>query len=698
MNDPLRALLSPKSIVIVGASADPNKVNGRPIRNLVRDGFRGRIYLVNPKYSDISGIPCYADIASLPEVPELGVVGVAAEGAKDVVAALGAKGVKMAIVWSSGFGESGTAGKRLEEELVETARQFGVRICGPNTLGLTNAFEDMPLTFSQYADTPLEPGPVAFVSQSGAFGTAVATAARNRGIGLGYFVSTGNQADISVAAVVNLILDDERIAVVVAYMEGLSDGREFLAAAQKAVALGKPLVVVKVGKLAAGRRAAVSHTGSLAVDDAVFDSVIRQHGVLRAHNESHALDLTAALIACPVPQEGGVGLITISGGAGAMMADFAEEFGMEVPVLAPRTQTRLSGVLRGFASTGNPVDVTGQVVEDVAVLSKSLDIVLDDPQIAACVIWVQLLHGKAEQLADQLIACRRTAKKPFILCWLNSPPATVRRLRQAGICVTDSTLGGIQAAVGLVEYGRARRRCAIRKPLPVVTLQTLRRTEGAAESVPSIEAAQILARSGLMLAPARLATTEEEALSCAAELGFPVALKIESPDLPHKTEAGGVRLNLTDADQVRQAFAQIIASGRVYKPDARITGVLVQAFETITTELVLGMRRDPVFGFVVMVGLGGIFVEVLKDVVFATPPFSKVDATYMIERLRCQSVLRGIRGKPAVNLDLLAQAMCALSDLAQSHPEIIELDLNPVFGGPEHVVAVDWLMVRDANG
>ena len=693
----LRALLNPKSLVIVGASADPNKVNGRPIRNLLRDGYAGKVYLVNPKYSDIMGFPCFPDVASLPEVPELGVVGVAAEGASEVVAALGKKGVKIAIVWSSGFGEMGAMGRQLEEALVQTARAYGMRICGPNTLGLTNAFERMPLTFSQYADTPLAPGPVAFVSQSGAFGTAVATAARDRGIGLGYFVSTGNQPDISVATVIDAVLDDPRIAVVVAYLEGIGDGREFVAAAQKAMALGKPLVVVKVGRHSAGSRAAISHTGSLAGNDAVFDSVMRQHGVLRADNETHALDLIAALTSCPVPHGDGVGLITVSGGAGAMMADSAEELGLSVPVLTPGTQGRLGALLRGFASTGNPVDVTGQSIEDVTILSRSLDIVMEDPQVAVCVIWVQLLHGKAELLADLLIACKRRATKPFILCWLNSPAQTVKRLRQAGVCVADSTLGGVQSAAGLVEFGRARQRCASRQSSPVSPPQRARLPVAATENVSSIEAGLLLTRNGLSAAPALMATSIDEAARAAEVLGFPVAVKIESADIPHKTEAGGVVLNLADRHAVEQAYARVIDAAKAYKPGAKIDGVLVQAMQTAATELVLGLQRDPAFGPVVMMGLGGIFIEALKDVVFATPPISLQDAHHMISRLRCQTVLNGIRGHAAVDRESLANAICALSDLALAHPEIVELDLNPVFVAPGRTVAVDWLMVRDLH-
>jgi acetyltransferase len=703
--NPLHALLSPESVVIIGASADPNKVNGRPIRNLRRDGFSARVYLVNPKYSDILGYPCFPDLDSLPEVPELGVVGVAAEGAREVVAALGAKGVKTAIVWSSGFAEMGPSGKQLEDDLVKTARHWGMRILGPNSLGLTNAFKRMPLTFSQYADEPLQAGPVAFVSQSGAFGTAVATAARSRGIGLGYFVSTGNQPDLTVAAVIEAVLDDERIRVVVAYMEGLPDGSAFVAAARRALMLEKPLVVVKVGRHPAGSRAAVSHTGSLSGDDAIFDSVMHQHGVLRADNESHALDLVSALVNCPVPSlsksiaisgQDGVGLITVSGGAGVLMADLAEEMGLAVPTLLADTQSRLSSVLRGFAATGNPVDVTGQSIEDITIFQRSLEIVLDDPQVAVCVIWVQLLHAKADQLVDLLVQCKQRAVKPFILCWLNSPPAAVQRLRLAGVCVVDSTLGGIQSAAGLLEVGHARLR-HLAEPVVVQDARALATKKGVTEIVDSMKAAHMLGQFGLVLAETRMVTNADAAVAAAADLRFPVAIKIESRDLPHKTEAGGVLLNLKDEAAVREAFKRVIESALAYKCDAQIDGVLVQAMQPQGCELVLGIKRDEAFGSVVMLGLGGIFIEALRDVVFATPPISREAARHMIGRLRGQVVLDGIRGRPSVNREALIDAICALSQFAMQQTEVCELDLNPVFAYEQGVVVVDWLMVSDQN-
>ena len=699
MKNALQALVSPKSIVIVGASADINKINGRAPHYLARDGYAGRLYLINPKYRDIAGIPCYPDLDSLPETPDLGVVSVAAERAIGVIADLGKRGVRMAIVFSSGFAETGPAGRKLEQELVATARAHNIRICGPNNLGLINAFERMPLTFSQYADQPVMPGPVAFVSQSGAFGTAVATRARALGIGFGYFVSTGNEADITAVEVLDEILDDPRVTVAVAYLEGLRDGAKLIAVADKAMSLEKPLVVIKVGRFAAGKRAAISHTGSLAGEDAVFDGVIRQHGVTRAYDEVHALDLAAAFATCPVPPAGGIGLITMSGGAGVLMSDCAEELRLEVPLLTPHTQASLKSILPAFAATANPVDVTAQGAVDISVFGPTLNLVLADPNIGICVVWLQHMHKAADEMASLFIETRRRSAKPFIVCWLYAPAEAIAKMREAGVCVVEGTQRSIDAAAGLFEYGEARRRAMAgsRTELKRGSQTAAAQTGKKPEVVPSLEARELLSEYGFGMVASRLAAEPNQAAQCAEELGYPVAVKIESPDLPHKTEAGGVRLGLTTKEEVAAAAAEVLAAARMHAADAVIAGVLVQKMATPATELVLGVRHDPSFGPVVMLGLGGIFIEVLKDVVFASAPVSEADAAFMLQRLRGRAILDGVRGRPGVDRAALVKAICALSQFAQAHPEVAELDLNPVFAGPDGTVAVDWLMIRDAS-
>ena len=688
-------LLRPNSIAIIGASPDANKLNGRPFHFLRRDGYAGKLFPVNPKYTEIDGMPCYPDIASLPEPPDLAVVAVSVKLATAAVADLGKKGVPVAIVFSSGYSELGEEGARLEQELLQAARDNGIRICGPNNLGLINAFENITATFSQYADkTPIS-GPVAFASQSGAFGTGIAAMARSRGIGLGYFVNTGNQADITLVDTLSEIADDPRITVLSAYIEGLRDGAELISLAHKALSVKKPLIITKVGRKAAGARAAASHTGSLAGQDRVFDGVIRQHGVIRAQNEEQMLDMVSAFACCPIPKGNGIAMITQSGGAGVLMADRAEELGLEVPVPSPETQEKLSAVIPSFGSTSNPIDVTGQFLADPKILSDSIKITLDDPDIDSCIVWLQLMHGYADMLVDIFKDVKACVSKPFVVCWLEAPQAAREQLNEAGICVIGATERAVDAVSGLVKYGQALARHDGNPPRP--SSSTSRQEAENAVVVPSIPAAKMLTDMNIPLVKAELAKTPEDARNISERLGFPVAVKIESPDILHKTEAGGVRLGLMDGDGVEIAAREILSAAKTYDPNARIEGLVIQSMAAPATELVLGVRRDPAFGPVVMVGLGGIFVEILEDVSFAAAPITPPQAGLMLDGLQGRAILDGARGKPAVDREALIEMICDLSEFALAHPEINELDLNPVFADNNGVIAVDWMMMRDAE-
>jgi len=689
-------MLHPKSIAIIGASPDANKLNGRPFHFLRRDGYAGKLYPVNPKYTEIDGVPCFPDVASLPEAPDLAIVAVSMRLATGVIAALGQKGTPVAIIFSSGYSELGKEGAKHERDLLETARKNGIRICGPNNLGLINAFENVTATFSQYADKTPIPGPVAFASQSGAFGTGIAALARTRGIGLGYFINTGNQADITLVDVLSEIVDDPRISVLCAYIEGLKDGTELIQLAHKAMDAKKPLIITKVGRKAAGARAAASHTGSLAGEDPVFDGVLRQHGIIRARNEEQLLDLVSAFTCCRAPDGNGIAMITQSGGAGVLMADRAEELGLEVPIPTPETRKKLEDVIPSFGSTGNPIDVTGQFLAEPKILSDSIKITLDDPGIDCCIVWLQLMHGYADLLVDVFKDVKAGVDKPFIVCWLEAPETALRQLREAGICVIGATERAVDAVAGLVRYGQAQARYDGRPPrLPTPQNQ---QEAGQARAIPSIKAARLLKDSGIALVSTKLASGPDEAREIADRFGYPVAVKIESPDILHKTEAGGIRLGLSDSESVVEATREILVAARAYDPDAKIEGVIVQRMATPATELVLGVRRDPAFGPVVMVGLGGVFVEILKDVVFAAAPVTLAQAELMLDGLQGRAILDGARGKSPVDRHAVIKMICDLSRFALSHPEVTELDLNPVFADSNGVIAVDWMMMREASG
>ena len=696
MRDALQRMLSPKSIAIVGVSSDFNKLNGRTLKFLLDKGYAGTIYPVNPKYGEIAGIKSYASVADLPEPADLAVVAVPAKLVIDTVRQLGAADIPGAVIFSSGFGEMGAEGKVLEAALTQVARDSGVRVCGPNGLGIINAFEGVMATFSQYADGETPAGPVGFVTQSGAFGTAIAALARRRHLGFGLFMNTGNEADIDFVTGMSAVLDDPRITAGAGYIEGLKDGDGLVALAEKALTKEKPLVVTKVGRFGAGARAAASHTGSLAGEDAVFDGIVRQLGIVRARNEEHMLDIVQAFTHTPLPAGRGVGIVTQSGGAGVLMADRAEELGLSVPVLSADTTEALDAVVPAFGATGNPVDVTAQFLADPKILLDSVNAVLEDPAVDIAVVWLQLMDGYADLLIDIFREIKATAKKPFIVCWVAASDAALVRMSEIGVAVMRGADPTIEAIAGLVQYREARDAwradSVARQGKPIVPVE-LPKANGV---VPTVPAAKALIAAGVPLIRHVLCSTAEEAAAAASTMGFPVAMKIESADLPHKTEAGGVALGLADEAAVRDAFAEIVGSAGLYDPNAAIEGVVVQEMASGNVEIVVGLKRDPVFGMVVMVGLGGVFVEVLRDVVFRRAPVSEGQATEMLNSLQGAVVLDGIRGASPVDRNALARLIAAVSSFgASASGRLLELDLNPVLAGPDGAVAVDWLMVLD---
>ena len=687
-------MLSPKSIVIVGASLDNRKLNGRPLHFLQRDGYSGRLYAINPKYKKIAGIQCFPDIQSLPEIVDLAIVAISHIFVAETLIQLGKKGIPIALVYSSGYSEIGAEGVEREKVLLAIAKKYNIRICGPNNLGFVNAFEHVTATFSQYADLPPVSGPVAFASQSGAFGTGISALARKQGIGLGYFINTGNDVDITLIDTLNVVVEDPRITVICAYIEGLKDGVEFIRFAQKAIKAQKPFIVTKVGRKPSGIRAATSHTGALAGEDRVFNGVFRQHGVIRARNEEHMLDLVSAFSCCKIPTGNGLGIITMSGGAGVLMADRAEELGLKVSNPTQYTKDNLSEVIPSFGSTANPIDVTAQFIADPELFIKAIKITLGDPGVDCCIIWLQLMHQRADLIVNLLKGIKKSSVKPFIVCWLDPPKKSIDELRAAGVCVIGATERAVDAVAGLIQYGQslARSKTELQRNLFGVKKRT---TLGVPKNISSMDSISFLEGAGVSLVPTFLASDATNAQKIASEIGYPVVLKIESPDILHKSDIGGIRLGLLTESSVYDSATEILASAKKLVPNAKIEGILVQKMITNNVEFVLGIRRDPIFGPIVMFGLGGILVEIFKDVSFASAPITLEQADLMLDSLISKDILRGVRGNSPVNKKYLKKILCDLSIFACSHPEIIELDLNPLVVADEKMVAVDWLIIVD---
>ncbi|MDS1136879.1 acetate--CoA ligase family protein [Nitratireductor indicus] len=684
-------LLNPKSIAVIGASSDFGKVNGRPLKHLIEKGYAGRILPVNPKYEEIAGLVCYPSVEALPEAADLAIIALPAAHVCDCVEKLGRKGIRTAVIFSSGFGEMGDEGKALEKRLAETAKAARVILLGPNCLGFVNAFDNVYATFSQYADGETGAGPIAFVTQSGAFGTAIAALVRQRGLGLGYFLNTGNQADLSFAELMMAIVEDPRIKVAAGYLEGITDGDALVRLARKCQELGKPLILTKVGRMSSGARAAASHTGALAVSDAVFDAVVRQYGVLRARNEEQMLDMLEVFCQPRRACGSGLGIATQSGGAGVMMADRAEEVGLTVPELGAATQARLAAVMPAFGAAGNPVDVTGQFVARPELLTESVVSLLDDPDIDVAIVWLQLMTAHVEPLLGIFREIQQRTVKPFLVCWVAAPDAAIKGLRAADIPVYTAGERAVEAAAALARYGMQRK--TSEDAVSPSGSPACPGTTGSGMQ-PTVEASSWLREAGIPMAHARLAESEDHAVALWRDSARPVALKIESPDIPHKTEIDGVILNIDDEAGIRSGYRTLIERARAAMPDARLSGVLVQEMAEGHVELVIGVQRDPVFGMIVMVGFGGILVEVLKDVTFRRAPFDRSEAYSMLDDLRMSRILDGVRGKPAVDREAISLLLSRLSHWAAAmEPRLSELDLNPVLVGEAGPSVVDCVMI-----
>ncbi|MGA0025729.1 MAG: acetate--CoA ligase family protein, partial [Burkholderiales bacterium] len=575
MNEAIQALLHPKSIAVIGASADFNKINGRTLKALVDKKFAGAMYPVNPKYDNLLDLPCYPTIEAIPGPVDLAVVAVPAKQVPETLRELGRKGTKAAVVFSSGFSEVGGEGVALEAELRKAIKDSGVRILGPNCLGLVNVAENVMATFSQFSLGPTPNGPAAFVTQSGALGTATAGTARKRGLNFGYFVNTGNEVDIQFVDVMGAIVAEDNITVGAGYIEGLKNGTALLRVAEEALRRAKPLVITKVGRFNAGARAIASHTGSLAGEDAVFDGVIKPYGVIRARSDEQILDFVDIFTQCSLPTGKGIGFLTRSGGAGALMADRAEELGLTVAKLTAETTASLRSTIPAFGSPNNPVDITAQGVVNPSLMRDSLKILLSDPGVDIAIVWLSFTDKFAEITVQGFIEAKAQTSKPFIVCWMGMPDVAVPLMRAAGIPYLRSAEPAVDAAAAIIRYAEVRRNWMADESARKATVLPKLALPAQTGAVSSMEGQALLAQCGVATAKAVLATSADEAVRAAETLGYPVVLKIESPDILHKTEAKGVALNLADAPAVRSAHATLLANAKAYDPKARITGVLV---------------------------------------------------------------------------------------------------------------------------
>jgi acyl-CoA synthetase (NDP forming) len=677
----LESFFAPRSIAIVGASQDETKIGGRPVQFLLKHGFAGNIYPVNRSAAEVQSLRAYPSVRDLPETPDLAIIAVPAEAAVDALAACAEKGVLAAVILSSGFSELGETGLAQQRRLTEIARASGMRVLGPNCLGSIGMKERAIATFSIALEGVLPvAGPIAIASQSGNLGSFTMRLAAERGMGIGRFITTGNECDVDLADAIAFLADDPSISLILCCMETCRNAARLVEALAKARAARKPVIVLKIGSSAVGQAAAASHTGAMAGSDAVFSAVFAQWGATRVRNLEEFLNLghaAALLLPDRLPTGRRVALVTASGGFGVMMADAATAAGLELPQLGASTQQKILAAVPG-AAPHNPVDATAQMSSRPAVMEKILSAVVDDEGIDATLqllagslhlprlrsVFLETLRSLREQRPDRLL----------VLC-TKGPPDAIAELNAMGYATADS----IDAACAMLAQLEALGR--IRREEPAIPGETVVQMQKLAPEIFLHEAGAkaALAKAGLPVPTERIAVKAEDAMRAARDIGYPVVLKILSPDLAHKTEVGGVAVNLRDDDEVRSAHDTMLARVRDEAPDARIAGVLVAPMMGGGVELIIGTKKDPIFGPVVMAGLGGIFAELLRDSAVRPAPVDEAGAMEMLRSLNAFPVLVGARGRPASDLQAAAAAIANLSRFASAHvDEIEEIDINPL--------------------
>jgi acyl-CoA synthetase (NDP forming) len=693
----LDALLAPRSVAVLGASQDPLRIGGRPIAYMKERGFAGPILPVNPNRDTVQGLRAYPRLADVPGEIDAAIIAVPGAAAEEAVADCIASGVKAAIMFTAGFAEVDDAGAAVQARFTAAARQAGMRLLGPNALGLFNArLGYFPIFSSSFENGWPHPGRIGIASQSGAYGTHLFALARDRRLGTPILITTGNEADVTLGEAIGWLAEDPETDVIVAYAEGVRDAPSFLAALETARQARKPVAIIKVGRSALGASAAKSHTASIAGDDAVTDAVLRDAGAFRARNTEELLDVAAVATRRIYPVGNTLGVVTISGGAGVLISDAAEALGLPMPPMPEAAQARLKALIP-FSAPANPVDCTAQAFNDMSVIGRFTESMLGDGGYTSAIAFftqVGASRSIAPSLREQLE--RAVAKFPdrlFILS-VTGPPETVRAWEDGGFLVFEDPTRAVAALAAMGRFGEAFARPPEAAP-PLPAMPPLPAT-----TPDEAEAKRILAEIGIAAPEEVLATDAASAAAAAARIGFPVALKLVSPDVLHKSEIGGVRLGLADAAAVRAAFATILGNAAAHAPAARISGLLVSPMLGGGVECVIGVTRDPVFGPVAMVGLGGVFVEVLRDVALRLCPFGAADAEAMIRSLRGFPLLDGARGRPRMDVLALAAALSRLSCFAAAAgPRLSGVEVNPMMVLPEGrgAVALDAVMTLEES-
>lgn len=679
---PLEALLHPETIAVVGASSTPGKLGYELLRNLVDGGFEGTIVPVNPKADEILGLRSWPDLKAYQDKVDLAVIAVPTRHVEKALRGAIAAGAGAVVVITAGFKEVGAEGAALEKELVRLAAEHRVRLMGPNCVGLVNTHHKMNATF---APSVPPPGGISVISQSGALCVAILDWAASEKMGCAKVISFGNKADLDEVDFLEALAADEATRVIVSYLESITEGDEFLTAAEQAATV-KPVVVLKVGVTQAGAQAAQSHTGSLAGTDMAYGAAFRRSGVIRAESFEALFDYALAFSTQPLPKSARVAVLTNAGGPGIMAADAAESCGLVMVPPTESTKRKLREILPPTAAVGNPIDIIGDA--DTERYAKAFEIVQDDPSADGVVVLLTPQNmTRPVELAERLAAAHKGVK-PVLTAFLGGKEVIEarKRLTELSIPHYPSPERAVAALKAMADYAAWRRR-----PPRVVTRfpvnhrrvdRVIRWHQRMGEArIGEVEAKEILRAYDFNILEGVLAENAEEAIEAAERIGYPVVMKIVSPDIVHKSDFGGVKINLSTSDAVRDAYELMMLRVDRRRPHPRVRGVYLEKQARKGREVILGMTRDPQFGPLLMFGLGGIFVEVMKDVTFYLVPITAEEALEMLRRTRSYELLKGARGQAPVDLEAIAGGLQRISQLAKDYPNLMELDINPFIVG-----------------
>ncbi len=695
-----KSFFNPESVAIVGASRQKNKVGYEILTNMIAAGYQGKIFPVNPNADAIEGLKCYPDLKSIGETPDLVIIIVPAKVVPAVMQDCAKVAVKSVIIITAGFRETGKEGKELEDRIVQIARQSGIRVIGPNCLGVIAPANNLNASFG--GDLPAA-GSIGYLSQSGALLAAILDMANADNIGFSKLVSIGNKADIDELDVIKALASDPETRVIAGYLESITDGSSFVREVEM-ISHDKPILLMKSGGTEAGARAASSHTGSLAGSEIAYESAFARAGIIRCDSIRQQFNYAQTIALQPLPKGPNVAVITNAGGAGIIAADAVEDVGLVFSKLTNETIKKLAEKLPPAANLHNPIDVLGDALADR--YEFALDVVLDDPNVdTVLILLTPQAMTEAKATAEAIVKVSKLKpKKPVITCFLGSEKVAKGRqvLREGGIPEIGSPKGAVETIKAVTDYVRWRNR-----PKRVVKLFPVnrRKVENIIErhlrqdilEIGESESKEILEAYGFVTPKGAVATTAEQAASIAEQLGYPVVLKIWSPDILHKSDVGGVKTGLAGENEVRDAFDLMMYRVPQKRPEAQILGVLVQEMCCKGREVILGMHKDPHFGPLMMFGMGGIMVEVLKDVSFYLAPLTAREAKQMLINTRTYQMLKGVRGQKGVDMDAIAEGLQRLSQLVTEFPQIREMDINPYMVGPEGTtpVAVDARMTLE---